>query len=158
MKRLSRGAFTLVEVAVATLVAGVLLYGAFTGLGNFTGAVSRGDLTLDQLQELNHGAEQLAQDLRDARQIIYPPPGPQASKMLYFRNFEGQIVVYYYSDAREELRRAVLGLTGLPQEDARPPARHLTAAYFSVTPTGLVSWGLFNKETAVLGSAGRKNQ
>lgn len=155
-----RRGFTLVEVLIATAVMGVLIYGAFTGLGGFTGAVSRGDVSLDLLQELSHGSESLARDLRDARQVVYPRPGDAPSKFLYFRNFEGQIVAYYMfvKDARRELRRAVLGLTGTPVEDARPPARNLTDAYFHVTATGLVSWGLFVNDTAVLGSAGRKNQ
>lgn len=155
-----RRGFTLVEVMMATLVMGVLIYGTFSGFSNFTGAVSRGDVSLDLLQELSHGSETLARDLRDARQVIYPRPGDAPSKFLYFRNFEGQIVAYYFfvKDDRRELRRAVLGLNGNPVEDTRPPARNLTAAYFSVTATGLVSWGLFVNETAVLGSAGRKNQ
>lgn len=158
MRAPARRGFTLVEVAVASVVLALVFYGAFNSVKTFTGAVKGGDVSLDRLQELAHGAELLARDVREARQIIHPAPGAPPSKLLYLRNFDGRIVVFWYSDAARELRRGVLGLDGTTMRDQRPPARTLDDAYFSVTNTGLVSWGLFIADTGVLGSAGRKNQ
>jgi prepilin-type N-terminal cleavage/methylation domain-containing protein len=156
--RADRSGFTLVESSVAVVVLVMLLYGTYAGLGTFANASRRGDVTLDVLRELSFGSETLGRDIREARQIIHPPPGALPARMLFLRNFEGQIVTYYYSANRRELRRATLGLQGLPTEDPRPPARNLDGAYFTVTDTGLVSWGFFVGETAVLGASARKNQ
>jgi len=147
-----------VEVVVACVLMAVLFYGGHAGLGTFARRVGRGDLSADQLQQLTKGSETIAREIREARQIIFPVPGSSSTnRILFFRNFEGEIVAYYYRPDKRELRKAVLVLDQIePVVDI--VVKNLDGAYFSVSALDLVSWGLFVADAGILGSSGRKNQ
>jgi len=154
------GGHTLIELVVALVIGSVVLYGVVAGVRFFTRPTEKAELTLDQIRGLQLGAEKLDRDLRDARQIIYPTPGASPSRILYFRDFTGSIVAYYFNPPGRELRRITFALSPseLPTEPQKAPVSDLDDAYFTVNPVGLVSWGLFAPGRVLLGSVKRENQ
>lgn len=162
MTRARRG-FTLVELAIATAAVSVLAFVVWSATHAASRGFARGDLSLDQLGKISQGSELIARDVREARQVIHPAPGALPSPFLYLRNFEGQIVCWYAMPSpgdpgRRDLRRATLLLQGLPVDERMPAATGLDGILFSQTASGVVSWGMFVADGAVLGAAGRKNQ
>lgn len=150
--------FTMIELMVAMVLGAVLFVSAVGGLRSFARPAGRGALTLDQIQELTLGSESIEREVREARLVIHPGGGDGPSRALVLRTFEGNILTYYYDSARRELGRAVL-YPGSAAGRAQPaPARDLDGVYFSVSAENLVTWGIFVRETALVGSARRQNQ
>lgn len=150
-----RKAFTLVEMALAVLIMAGLAYGTYSSSHAVTRAFSKSDLTLDRVTEVAIGAEKLAQEIREARDFLYPPPGAVVSTFLVLRNFEGEIVSWRFDGAN--LNRTVAGLAG-PAPDARPAARRLDGVQFGQPAPGLITFGLFAGEATVLSAAARRTR
>lgn len=157
MKRL-RHAFTFLETVVALGIAGLVIVGAMAGVRFFADPTHRAEVTLGELAELSRGAETLDRELRQARQIIYPEPGKPASRVIYYRDFDGFVFAFYYDSAHRQLRRARFSLSGPVTQPDRPPASELEGATFSVNDDGLVSWALFAPSRLLMGSVRRINQ
>lgn len=151
-----RRAFTIVELVVAMVLGAVLFVSLVGGVRQVARPAGRGALTLDQMQELTLGSETVERDVREARRVIYPRPGDPPARVLVFRDFEGRLVTYFYDEKLRELSRAVLYPATAAARSR--PARDLDGVSFSVSNEELVSWGLFVRETALLGSARRQNQ
>lgn len=155
-----RRGFTLVEMALAVLVMAGLAYGTYSSSHAVTRAFSKSDLTLDRVTEVAVGAERLSQEIREARDFLYPPPGATVSSFLVLRNFEGDLVVWRYdpsNPADRVLRRTVAGLAG-PAPDARPAAHRLDGVQFGQPAPGLITFGLFAGEATVLSAAARRSR
>jgi hypothetical protein len=148
-------AFTLVEMALAVLIMVGLAYGTYSSSHAVTRAFSKSDLTLDRVTEVATGAEKLAQEIREARDLLYPPPGSTVSSFLVLRNFEGDVVTWRF--AGTDLTRTVAGLAG-PAPDARPAARRLDGVRFGQPAPGLITFGLFAGEASVLSAAARRTR
>lgn len=153
-----RRAFTVVELVVAMVLGSVLFVSVVGGLRQVARPAGRGTLTLDQMQELTLGSETIEREVRESRRVIYPRGGDAPSRVMVLRSFEGHIVTYFYDPARRELGRAVLQPASAAGRARPAPAKDLDGVYFSVTEESLVSWGIFVRDTALLGSARRQNQ
>lgn len=154
----ARRGFTLVEVALAALIMALLACGVYSASHSLTRVFKRDNVTLDRVAALTLGAERIAQDVREARQIVYPLPDGPVTPFLILRAFDGQLVCYHYRPALKQLQRTALTLAGPPVPDPAPAARDLDGVQFGHKATGLVSFGLFAGEATILASAGRKNQ
>ena len=153
----ARRGFTLVEVAMATLVMALLAYGTYGASHSVARAFTKNDLTLDRVAEVSLGAEHLAAEVRDARDVVYPPVGAVAP-LLVIRNFDGELVSWHYSPAERTLKRAVATIGGVPAPDAQPAARDLDGVQFGQPERGLVAYALFAGDATVLSAAARRNQ
>ena len=159
-----RNGFTLVEVCVAAAAVAVLGYVVWAAVHSAAGAYAKGEVSLDQLARISSASERIARDVREARQLIHPAPGAAPTPFVFLRNFEGQFVCWYTTpDPKHpdklELRRALLTAgTGLPAAERVAAAYGLDGMRFAQNDTGLMSWGMFAGDSAVLGAAGRKNQ
>jgi prepilin-type N-terminal cleavage/methylation domain-containing protein len=153
-----RRAFTMVELAVAMVVGSVIFVCVVGGVRSVARPGGRSMLTLDQMQELTIGSETIEREVREARRVIHPAPGDPPSRALVLRTFGGHIVTYFYDSARRELAQATLSPSNVAGRARQAPAHDLDGVYFSVSREDLVTWGIFVRETAVLGSARRQNQ
>lgn len=154
----ARRGFTLVEISVALLVSSMIVHGGVSALRYFTRPARQRELTLDGLNALQVATQRLDRELREARSIIYPGPGAPPARLLYLRDFDGRIVVYYYRPSTRELRRATLDPAGLITEERRAILGNLNGAHFAVSPDGVVSWGLFGPDMPLVGSLRRLNR
>ena len=166
-----RRGFTLVELAVAMLVMGVVIVGGAGSLKFFTRPAGQADVTTDELNAFQVAGESLDHDVREARSVIYPAPGAAPAQMLILRTFDGRQLVYYHTANSQELRRVLLDPSASASGDANASgALALTKlpdgsfrgcferVYFKVGATGLVSWGLFSPHMFVLSAAARENR
>jgi hypothetical protein len=153
-----RSSYTLVELVIAVSIGAVVVWGGILSVRYFARPAALGEVTIDQINYFQIGAEKLDHDLREARSVIYPMPDGVPARTVFLRNFDGRIVVYYYCQTRRELRRVLLDPGGLPVEDSKPPVANIDGAYFSVTPARLISWGLFAPDMLLLGSVKVENR
>ena len=153
-----RRGHTVLELVIAMAVMTLLIFGGSATLKYFTRPAAQGDVSLDQLGAFQIASERVDHDMREARTVVFPTPTTPPTALIIVRNFDGQQMVYYYSAGLRQLRRAWLDPSGLAREDAKPVLENLDRAFFTVSVTGLVSWGLFSTEMFVLGSAGRENR
>ena len=156
-----RRAYTLTEISVAILVLGVMIAGGASSLKFFARPAGQYDVTNDQLSGFQVMSERVDREMREARSVIYPAPGKPPAQMIVVRTFEGRQRVYYFSATTQQLRRVLLDASGgSPTGDESVCAldTKLERAYFQVSTTGLVSWGLFASQMFVLGSCARENR
>lgn len=155
---MSRRAYTVLEVVLALAVMSVMILGGVWSLNTFARPAQQGEVSLDQLNRFQVATERVDHDMREARSVIYPTPQAGASRLIIVRDFDGRQLVYYYSTALRQLRRAWLDPGGLAREDTRPVMEDLDRVFFQVSANGLISWGLFSTEMFVLGAVGRENR
>lgn len=152
----SRG-FTLLESVFALSLLGILFFLAYSGSRSFKKNAEKMDASLDQLQAMQGANAGLERDVRECREVLFPPMGGAPSRALMLRNFEGRIVCWYYLPATRELRRAVMDLAGAASETGWAPRKDLDGVYFTTVQRGNVSWGIFGPGTVLLGAGTREN-
>lgn len=151
-----RRAFTMVEIMVgATILAiiGGMVAHWFVMQRRYQTRI----LALsDAQQNIRQASWNMIQELRTARNLIYPRLNPdksiKSSTKTVFKNFSGDIICYYFQEDAGEIRRCVIpNDSGPPQVDSKPVGKGIDKVYFTAHDIGNRLLGIYLESGTTVG-------
>lgn len=148
--------FTLVEIVVGTCI--IALIGGIVGHWFFMQRAYQQKILekSDAQQRIRKASWKMIQELRTARTILSPRVNPDKSirsdDKLYFKNFAGDIICYYFVAKEKQIRRCLIpNGPGSPIEDKAPVGDGFDQVAFTAQDIGNRLVSIFLKGDGAFG-------
>lgn len=155
-KKSRQRGFTLVEIVIAATV--IALIGGIVARWFFMQRAYQQKILekSDAQQRIRQACWKMIQELRTARTILSPKVNPDNSihsdDKLFFKNFSGDIVCYYFVEKEKEIRRCVVpNGPGAPIEDKNPIGRGFDKVAFTAQDLGNRLIGIYLESDGTFG-------